>query len=84
MKELVDQLLFLARGDSGRNHLNRTTFELSEIMNEKFEESVMIDEKHNYEFENLADGAYQCIMSGDVAMIKQCARIFIQNVAIQT
>lgn len=75
MKELIEQLLFLARGDSGRNTLNRTNLDLNEIMKEVWEESEMIDNKHIYEFE----GCEGAIMSGDVAMVKQSARIFVQN-----
>ena len=48
MKELVEQLLFLARGDSGRNTLNKADMNLYQVMNEVFEESLMIDEKHTY------------------------------------
>lgn len=48
MKELVEQLLFLARGDSGRNTLNMVDFNLAEVVEEVFEESMMIDAKHEY------------------------------------
>ncbi len=75
MKELIEQLLFLARGDSGRNTLNRTSFDLSEVMKEVWEESEMIDEKHKYEFE----GCPGAMMDGDIAMVKQSVRIFVQN-----
>lgn len=75
MKELIEQLLFLARGDSGRNTLNNVTFDLNEIMKEVWEESEMIDDKHAYIFEE-CQGAN---MTGDVAMVKQSARIFVQN-----
>ena len=46
-------------------------------MEEVWEESLMIDEKHVYSF----DGEENLIINGDVAMIKQSARIFIQNAA---
>lgn len=75
MKELIEQLLFLARGDSGRNTLNKVEIDLNDIMKEVWEESEMIDSKHTYEFEE-CQGA---IMTGDVAMVKQSARIFVQN-----
>jgi len=78
MKELVEQLLFLARGDSGRNTLNKSEFDLNDIMQEVYEESVMIDGEHKYEF---VESYAPCVVSGDVAMIKQSARIFIQNAA---
>lgn len=75
MKELVEQLLFLARGDSGRNALNMVSVDLSVIVNEVYEESVMIDEKHDYSFQ----GAEGAVVKGDVAMLKQSIRIFVQN-----
>ena len=77
MKELIEQLLFLARGDSGRNNLKLEEINLKNLMEEVWEESLMIDEKHVYSF----DGEENLIINGDVAMIKQSARIFIQNAA---
>ena len=53
MKELIEQLLFLARGDSGRNHLNCVDFDLNNIVYEVWEESIMIDEKHKYTFKSM-------------------------------
>lgn len=91
MKELIEQLLFLARGDSGRNSLHMTSFDLNEVMKEVWEESVMIDEKHVYkldvmgwEADTQSDGENEyepCMMQGDMAMIKQSIRIFVQNAA---
>lgn len=77
MKELVEQLLFLARGDSGRNSLKHNVFDLNEVIKEVWEESIMIDDKHTYIFE----GAQDAMMSGDIAMVKQSVRIFVQNAA---
>ena len=78
MKELVEQLLFLARGDSGRQHLNMERTDLNRMVSEVWEESMMIDENHSYEFKGTESEA--CI-NGDVAMIKQSVRIFVQNAA---
>lgn len=78
MKELIEQLLFLARGDSGRNTLNKTDVDLNELMSEVYDESVMIDEKHNYTYK---PAPLPRVFTGDIAMIKQSARIFIQNAA---
>lgn len=75
MKELVEQLLFLARGDNGRNTLNMERINLCTITRDVWEESMMIDEKHKYTLNCKED----CFVEGDVAMIKQCLRIFIQN-----
>ena len=77
MKELIDQLLFLARGDNGRQKLSMEKTDLSEVMKEVWEESSMIDPDHNYVFEGNED----CMVKGDQAMIKQSIRIFVQNAA---
>lgn len=77
MKELVEQLLFLARGDSGRNTLHKERFDLNDVIKEVFEESIMIDEKHQYALTECPDA----FTVGDVAMIKQSVRIFVQNAA---
>ena len=77
MKELVEQLLFLARGDSGRNTLKKEEFVLTDVVREVYEESLMIDEKHIYRF----NGMEGVRMYGDVAMLKQSIRIFTDNAA---
>ena len=41
MHNLVEQLLFLARGDSGRNPLQLQELNLSELVEEVWEESRM-------------------------------------------
>lgn len=78
MKELVEQLLFLARGDSGRQHLNMERTDINRMVSEVWEESMMIDVNHRYEFKGTESEA--CV-NGDVAMIKQSVRIFVQNAA---
>lgn len=51
MKDLIEQLLFLARGDSGRNTLKPVEVDLNDLVQEVYEESMMIDETHPYEFQ---------------------------------
>ena len=80
MQRLVEQLLFLARGDSGRQNLEMKPVNLNEVMREVYEESMMIDEKHSYIFEENG----QAQMIGDSAMLKQSARILIDNAAKYT
>ena len=50
MNHLVEQLLFLARGDAGRNTMNFQEVCLNDIIREIYEESLMIDEKHVYRY----------------------------------
>ena len=83
MHDLVEQLLFLARGDAGRNTLTKTQFNLARITSEVCEESEMIDSSHRYTLKYdqsvLADNRYQVL--ADAAMIKQSIRIIVQNAA---
>lgn len=81
MKKLVEQLLFLARGDSGRNKFVLEQVNLNEIVKEVYEESLMIDEKHIYHSE-LTDQAE--IVYADVSMLKQAVRILVENAAKYT
>lgn len=75
MKNLIEQLLFLARGTNGKTKLNMTKFNLSDTINEVFEESKMIDKSHEY----------SCLKSsevevyGDEGLLKQVARILVDN-----
>ena len=80
MQHLVEQLLFLARGDSGRTPLNISDFDMTAMMKEVYEESVMIDKNHEYLFE---DGG-EIPASGDISLIKQAARILIENASKYT
>ncbi len=80
MQHLVEQLLFLARGDSGRTPLNVSEFDVTDMMREVWEESVMIVKDHVYRFED--GGAIPA--RGDVSLIKQAARILIENASKYT
>lgn len=77
MKNLIEQLLFLARGDSGRNTLKFEDFDLTDMVRDVFEESEMIDETHPYVFV----GNGPVMVNGDMAMMKQSLRILVQNAA---
>jgi signal transduction histidine kinase len=80
MQHLVEQLLFLARGDSGRTPLNISDFDMSDVMKEVWEESAMIDKTHDYRFESGGDIPAR----GDVSLIKQAARILVENASKYT
>ncbi|MDE6053038.1 MAG: HAMP domain-containing histidine kinase [Lachnospiraceae bacterium] len=80
MQKLVEQLLFLARGDSNRQNLDMQVHELNGIMREVYDESLMIDESHIYRFEE--SGNVQ--LYADCDMLKQSARILIDNAAKYT
>ena len=75
MKELVDQLLFLARGDGGRQQFHPEPIQAEEFLKEICEESEMIDHRHQYTLVKKWSGDIQA----DVAMLKQVIRILIDN-----
>jgi len=74
MKDLVEQLLFLARGDNNTITLQIDEFKLSELSMEVIHETKMIDSAHNYEV-RLSD----ITVAADKALIKQALRILIDN-----
>ena len=75
MSKLVEQLLFLARGDTGRNRMEPKPLLLGELMKEVYEDCRLIDEAHDWRIEVRGDAA--CV--GDWDMLKQCARILTDN-----
>ena len=80
MKNLVEQLLFLARGINGKTQLTIKEFSLSNMIKEVVEESKMIDDKHVYSYINLEE----VNVYGDVGLLKQTARILVENAAKYT
>ena len=80
MKNLVEQLLFLARGTNGKTQLTRTEFLLNDMINEVFEESKMIDQNHIYRYIN----SENISINGDSGLLKQTARILVENAAKYT
>lgn len=80
MNYLVEQLLFLARGDSGKTKLKLSRIDLFDMMREVYDESLMIDGKHEYIF----DGNGPVPFYGDASLLKQTARILVDNAAKYT
>ena len=99
MNHLVEQLLFLARGDSGKTVVNRVRTELLPMMLEVYEESFMIDEAHPHRFRPRVPGFDYtgdaeagetvfphdgpCVLA-DAQLLKQAVRILIDNAAKYT
>ena len=81
MNHLVEQLLFLARGDSGRTSVTMEQLDLSSMMQEVYEESFMIDESHPYRYRPAPQAV---VVSADPALLKQAVRILIDNAAKYT
>ncbi|MGC7871273.1 sensor histidine kinase [Desulfosporosinus sp. SYSU MS00001] len=74
MKGLVEQLLFLARGDNNTMALQIEQFELSALVEEVLRETQMIDEGHDY-----AAKITTVLINADKSLIKQALRILIDN-----
>ncbi|MEL1135423.1 ATP-binding protein [Desulfitobacterium sp. THU1] len=74
MKALVEQLLFLARGDNNTMSLQMERFELSSLVDEVLRETQMIDGGHEY-----TSTITPVFILADKGLIKQATRILIDN-----
>ncbi|MBQ4639474.1 MAG: HAMP domain-containing histidine kinase [Clostridia bacterium] len=75
MNRLVEQLLFLARGDSGKNQPVLSRIDLTALIKEVYEEYQMITPERRWRFV----GDMPVFTSGDPGLIKQAARILTDN-----
>ena len=80
MKTLVEQLLFLARGDMGRQKFAPEPLDLADMLAEVRDESQMLDSRHPYALRS--QGPF--VVSADPAMLKQAVRILVDNAAKYT
>lgn len=74
MKELVEQLLFLARGDNNTMPLQVEHFDLSTFAEEVLYETQMIDGGHEYNLRMTS-----VFINADRSLIKQATRILVDN-----
>jgi len=74
MKELVEQLLFLARGDSNRISLFEERVELAVLIEEVVGEMRMLDKSHEFR----VSGSGVAVLA-DRSLIKQALRILVDN-----
>ncbi|GHU74085.1 hypothetical protein AGMMS49992_14560 [Clostridia bacterium] len=75
MKELVENLLYIARHDKGTLKLNPEPFSPVELIQETVRETSLIARDHHIETGGLED----CVLVADRAAIKQALRIFVDN-----
>ena len=75
MQRLVEQLLFLARGDAGRATFAPTVVDLSQLVHAAHEEYELIEGGHPFRIR--AEDAV--LTYGDEAMLKQALRILADN-----
>lgn len=75
MKDLVEQLLFLARGDNETLQLYPESFDCSELVEEILQETQMIDSLHTFRMK----GGSPAFISADRQLMKQALRILVDN-----
>lgn len=75
MKELVEQLLFLARGDNDSMKVSFEPFDLTEVAGEVLRETQMIDQGHVFS----AQWALPVPVWADLGLIKQALRVLVDN-----
>ena len=78
MKTLVDQLLFLARGESDRLELHMEPVDGCGILRELWEEYQMIDPAHQYDL-LLPEGERALTVLADTVLLKQSLRTMLDN-----
>ncbi|WP_341455793.1 sensor histidine kinase [Clostridium peptidivorans] len=75
MSNLVEKLLFLARGDSGTQLIEKKEFRLNELVDDVVRESKLISPNHIIS----SDKNDTVSIIADYKMLKQMLRIFIEN-----
>lgn len=75
MTVMIERLLFLARGDNGRQLLKKAMFSIDNLMEEVSLESSMLASDHNFSFQ----GSQGLELFADRRMIKQMLRALLDN-----
>lgn len=76
MKELVEKLLFLARGDKNYQKIDKKQFLLNDLIDEVIKETKLMD--HCHEIINLSN-CQAILIYADRKLIKEALRIFVDN-----
>lgn len=75
MKELVEQLLYIARHDNKTAQYEKIYFDASELVDETYRDTRLIAKKHRIRYGDM----HRCIVFGDRAALKQALRVFVDN-----
>ncbi len=75
MKELVEQLLFIARHDNQTHQYERIYFDISELTEDIIKETKLVAKNHTIHQGDI----YRSIICGDRTALKQALRIFVDN-----
>ena len=75
MKELVEQLLFLARGDNHTTQVRLETVDLTAVAGTVIRECQMIDQTHPFS----GSWTEPVLLTADLALMKQALRVLVDN-----
>jgi signal transduction histidine kinase len=75
MKDLIENLLFLARGDKGAQKVEKEDFYINELIEEIVRETKLIDDNH----EIICDKNEIISINADYSLLKEAIRIFVDN-----
>lgn len=75
MKDLIEKLLFLARGDRDTQRLEKSDFQMSELLDEIIKETALIDITH----EISASRNESIVVNADRGLLKEAIRVFVDN-----
>lgn len=75
MKDLIEKLLFLARGDKNTQKVEKENFMMNELIDKIVKETKLIDDVHKIENEHNDEFS----INADKKLIKEAIRIFIDN-----
>lgn len=75
MKNLIEKLLFLARGDKDTQKIEKIDFDTKELIDEIIKETKMIDDSHSI----IGERIESIIYNADRSLLKEVLRIFVDN-----
>ena len=75
MKDLVEQLLFLARGDNDSMHIEPERFDMTKVASQVLKETEMIDHTHAFS----GDWEGEVFVCADLGLFKQALRVLVDN-----
>lgn len=75
MKDLIEKLLFLARGDKDTQRLEKENFNINELMDEIIKETILIDNTH----EVTCPRNESIPANADRGLLKEAIRVFVDN-----
>lgn len=75
MQQLIEQLLFLSRGENGAIPIQTAPVDASQLVHDVCQETMMIDSEHAYK----SDAPEPCHVMGDAGLLKQAVRVLVEN-----